>query len=67
MGCNFSVEELNNQFRESIQNLDYSNIQFLLNQNESIVFDPSLIHLAVKSGQIDLVAILVEHSKFIRI
>ena len=61
MGCNFSVDELNKQFRESIQNLNYSNIHFLLNQNEKIIFDPTILHLAIHTGQIDLIAILIDY------
>jgi len=58
-----SIEESNRQLREGIENLNYSTIQLMLTKCKMELFEPSLLHYAVQSGQIDIVAIFVENSK----
>ena len=62
MGCKISIEESNRKIREAIEKLDYASLNFYLATYSSFFLDPSLIHHAVKSSQIDIISILIENS-----
>lgn len=62
MGCTMSPEEINNRIKVSIERVDFCEIHNLLSHVDHKILDPSLIHLAVISGQIDIIAIFIENS-----
>jgi len=63
MGCKSSSSEVNQKFVDAIDRLDFSTIHFLIDKTEHKLFDPTILHYAVCSNQIDLVAILIDQSK----
>ena len=66
MWCSMSNEEINRNFKESIEKLDYSSIHNLLAKTNHSSLDPSLLHVGVFTGQIDIIAILLDNSELNR-
>lgn len=63
MGSSNSPIEVNNRFVKAINELDFSTIHHLIHTTNPKLFYPELLHYAVCSNQLDLVAILIDQSK----
>lgn len=64
MGCQTSSSEVNQKFFDAIDRLDFTTIHYLIHKTDHKLFDPTILHYAVCSNQIDLVAILIDQSNY---
>ena len=63
MGCYESLENLNSTLRQAINDHDFKTINQIISRKSIHKLDPTIIHEAVKTGQIELIELFHINSK----